>query len=42
MNNLINCIVRTKKGLIVECYLTQKTITELKKELFVSVRKKRG
>lgn len=35
--NLIKCIVRTSRGLIVECELSPKTIKELKNCNLVSV-----
>lgn len=36
---LIKCTIRTLKGLIVECELSQETIEKLKNENLVSVRK---
>lgn len=37
--NLNKCIVRTSKGLIIECWLTNETIKELKTKNLVPVRK---
>ena len=37
--NLNKCIVRTSKGLVIECWLTNETIKELKSKNLVSVRK---
>lgn len=37
--NLIKCMVRTEKGLIVECEISHETIKELKTKNLVSVHK---
>lgn len=40
MPKLIKCTVRTSNGSIFECELTEKTISEQKKEYLVSVQKR--